>query len=159
MTDVKIEGGCDCGHIRYQLMNKPLFVHCCHCTWCQRETGSAFALNAIIETSNVKVTKDSPVLIDTPTESGKGQKIARCPNCQVAVWSHYLGLGEVTAFVKVGTLDDANHAPPDINIFTRSKLDWVRLSDSIPCFEAYYDKNNLWPKDSLDRLKNLKRNN
>lgn len=67
-----LEGGCDCGAVRYQMMDAPMFVHCCHCRWCQRESGSAFALNAIIETERVVLLKGAPEIIDTPSASGSG---------------------------------------------------------------------------------------
>ena len=79
------EGGCTCRHVRYRINARPLFVHCCHCTWCQRETGSAFALNAMIEADRVELTSGEVEPVDTPSASGKGQKIWRCPECKVAV--------------------------------------------------------------------------
>ena len=102
---VELEGGCTCGKLRYRLIRSPMVVHCCHCRWCQRETGTAFALNAMIETDNVKLLSGDPEQVDTPSNSGKGQKIIRCPSCHVAVWSHYAGAGDLLSFVRVGTLD------------------------------------------------------
>lgn len=154
MTE-KFSGGCDCGHVRYEVVEKPLYVHCCHCSWCQRESGAAFAINAMVETHHVKVANNPPVLIDTPSESGVGQKIARCPQCQVAVWSHYGGKGDAISFIKVGTLDDPNLMPPDIHIFTQSKQAWFGLPTDVPSFERYYDRKELWPEASLQRFNKL----
>lgn len=112
------EGGCDCRAVRYRLASAPLIVHCCHCRWCQRETGASFALNAIYESDRVIICGVEPELVPTPSNSGKGQRIARCPKCKIAVWSHYAGAGPVMSFVRVGTLDNPDALPPDIHIFT-----------------------------------------
>jgi len=145
------EGGCTCRHVRYRLTSRPLFVHCCHCRWCQRETGTAFALNAMIEADRVQLSSGAVAVIDTPTLSGKGQKIARCPRCQVALWSHYAGAGEAISFVRVGTLDDPDAFPPDIHIFTASKQPWVVLPEGVPAVPEYYRRSEHWPAASLER--------
>jgi hypothetical protein len=152
-----IEGGCDCRAVRYRMQTRPLFVHCCHCRWCQRETGSAFALNAMIETDRVTSMGEPPELVDTPSASGKGQKIARCPRCRVAVWSHYAGGGTSVAFVRVGTLDQPDRLPPDIHIFTASKQPWVVLPAGTPAVPEYYRATQYWPADSLRRRDALRR--
>ncbi|MBT4888065.1 MAG: GFA family protein [Rhodospirillales bacterium] len=150
-----MEGGCTCGEVRYHLTSKPMFVHCCHCTWCQRGTGASFALNAMIETDRVVLTQGVTELVDTPSPSGKGQKIVRCPKCRVAVWSHYAGAGDLVSFIRVGTLDDASLLPPDIHIYTSTKQPWVTLSENIPAVEEFYDRNDYWPEESLTRLGTL----
>lgn len=144
-------GGCTCRHIRYQLEAAPLFVHCCHCRWCQRESGAAFALNAMLEADRVTVLGAAPELVDTPSNSGKGQKVARCPRCRIAVWSHYAGAGMKVSFVRVGTLDDPDRLPPDIHIFTASKQPWVILPPGVPAVPEYYDRRQYWPAESLAR--------
>jgi hypothetical protein len=154
-TSFTPEGGCDCKRIRYRLESRPLFVHCCHCRWCQRESGSAFALNAMIESDRVTNLGEEPELVDTPSNSGSGQKIARCPSCRVAVWSHYAGSGPITRFVRVGTLDQPDLLPPDVHIFTASKQPWVVLPPGTPAFEAFYDRDALWPQASLRRREAL----
>lgn len=147
-----IEGGCDCNSIRYQVTARPLFVHCCHCRWCQRETGTAFALNAMVEAARLPLLAGQPMMIDTPSHSGRGQKIARCPNCHVAVWSEYAGAGPLIRFLRVGTLDNPDLLPPDIHIFTASKQPWVQLPAGVPAMAEYYDRQQYWPADSLQRL-------
>jgi len=146
-------GHCTCRLVRYRIRGKPLFVHCCHCRWCQRETGSAFALNALIETTRLEVVSGQAELIITPSNSGKGQHIARCPVCRVALWSHYAGAGRVLSFVRVGTLENPDSLPPDIHIFTASKQPWVVLPPGIPAVADYYDRNQYWPPESLERRK------
>jgi hypothetical protein len=146
-----LEGGCDCRYVRYRMTTAPLFVHCCHCRWCQRETGSAFVLNAMIEADRVQVLGAGPEIVDTPSASGLGQKIARCPRCRIAVWSHYAGAGPVVKFVRVGTLDQPDHLPPDIHIFTESKQPWVVIPQGMPAVPEYYDREKYWPADSLAR--------
>jgi hypothetical protein len=145
------EGGCTCGHVRYRLTSPPLFVHCCHCRWCQRETGSAFVLNAMIESDRVERLGAEPELVDTPSQSGKGQLIARCPRCRVAVWSHYAGSGRAVSFVRVGTLDQPDRCPPDIHIYTESKQPWVQLPAGARAVPQFYDLQEHWPAASLAR--------
>jgi hypothetical protein len=146
-----LEGGCTSRTVRYRMKTKPLFVHCCHCRWCQRETGTAFALNALIESDRLEVLHGAPVTVDTPSNSGRGQKIVRCPDCHVALWSHYAGAGDALKFVRVGTLDEPGRLPPDIHIFTASKQPWVVLPPDTPALPEYYDSKRYWPADSLER--------
>jgi hypothetical protein len=147
-----VDGGCDCRQVRYRMETAPLFVHCCHCRWCQRESGASFALNAMIESSRVTALAGQPELVNTPSQSSRGQQIARCPTCRVAVWSHYAGAGPVISFVRVGTLDNPDALPPDIHIFTESKQPWVVLPAGMPAVAVYYDRQQHWPKESLERL-------
>jgi hypothetical protein len=144
------EGGCACGEVRYRMTSRPMFVHCCHCRDCQRQTGSAFVINALIEADRVEVLSGPPHAVTVPTDSGRPHIIQRCQTCQIAVWSHYGG-GTRLSFVRVGTLDDSAAFAPDVHIFTRSKLPWVRLPDGVPAFEVYYDSSKLWPQESLAR--------
>lgn len=146
-----LDGGCSCGALRYRMTSEPLFVHCCHCRWCQRETSTAFALNALIESDRVQVLAGEFELVPTPSESGRGQKIARCPQCRVAVWSHYAGSGDAIRFVRVGTLDEPDRLPPDVHIFTASKQPWVILPPGTPAMPAHYERSALWPPQSLAR--------
>lgn len=145
------EGGCTCRAIRYRMTSKPLFVHCCHCRWCQRETGTAFALNAMIEADRVVLLAGTPENVNTPSNSGRGQMIARCPTCRIALWSNYGGAGDKIRFVRVGTLDNPDALPPDVHIFTMSKQPWVTLSGGKPVCQEYYDSKKLWPAESLER--------
>jgi hypothetical protein len=150
-----IEGKCTCGRVRYRLTSKPLFVHCCHCRWCQRETGASFALNAMIESDRVLLLEGEPEIVNTPSNSGKGQKIARCPVCRVALWSNYAGAGDAVRFVRVGTLEEPDRLPPDIHIFTASKQPWVLLPPGVPAVAEYYRRDEYWPKESLERRRAL----
>jgi hypothetical protein len=146
-----LEGGCDCRAVRYRLLSRPLFVHCCHCRWCQRETGASFALNAMIEADRVVVLAGTPELVSTPSASGAGQQIARCPTCRLALWSHYSGAGPLLSFVRVGTLDDPDALPPDIHIYTSTKQPWVTLAPGTPAVPEYYEREQYWPAESLAR--------
>lgn len=150
-----LEGGCDCRLVRYRMETAPLFVHCCHCRWCQRESGSSFALNAMIEADRVTSLGAEPELVQTPSASGSGQTIARCPKCRIAVWSNYAGAGPVIRFVRVGTLDEPDHLPPDIHIFTASRQPWVVLPTGTPAVPEYYDRDHYWPAESLARRQAL----
>lgn len=145
-----MQGRCTCGAIRYRLLDRPLFTHACHCSWCQRETGGPHALNALIETALVQL-DGQPELVWTPSASGKGQEIARCPACRVALYSHYAGAGRLFAFVRVGTLDRPGDCPPDIHIFTSTKLPWYVLPPGVPAVPDYYDRTSHWPSWALRR--------
>ena len=144
-------GRCTCGTVRYQLISKPLFTHCCHCRWCQRESGAAFALYAMIESDQVSLIAGDPEMVATPSASGKGQCVARCPKCRIALWSHYAGAGPLVQFIRVGTLDQPDRLPPDIHIFTASKQPWVVLAPGTPAVAEFYDRNTYWPAESLAR--------
>jgi len=133
------------------MATKPLFVHCCHCRWCQRESGASFALNAMIEADRVQLLQGEIEIVDTPSNSGKGQKISRCPRCRIAVWSNYAGGGSAIRFVRVGTLDAPDLLPPDVHIFTASKQPWVVLPPDTPAAAEYYKASELWPKESFER--------
>ena len=150
MGNDTFEGGCDCGAVRYRLTSRPLFVNCCHCRWCQRETGTAFALNAMIESDRVALLAGPVDIVDTPSASGIGQRIARCPVCRVAVWSHYGGRAQVS-FIRVGSLDDPDAFPPDVHIFATTKQPWVVLPEGVPVMAEYYESAKLWPAESLAR--------
>ena len=154
-SDETFDGGCDCRAVRYRLRSRPMFVHCCHCRWCQRETGTAFALNALIEADRVELLAGEPEVVHTPSNSGKGQKIARCPTCRVALWSNYGGAGDVVRFIRVGTLDNPDEFPPDIHIFTSSKQPWLSLPPDTPAVPEYYKSSEMWPKESLERRAKL----
>jgi hypothetical protein len=144
------EGGCACGAIRYRLESDPLFIHCCHCLNCQRQTGSAFAINLMIEASHVAMTAGAPQPVEVPRDDGSTQRIFRCPTCQVAVFSEYRR--PELWFVRAGTLDRPSEVAPDVHIYTRSKVSWVTIPAATPAFEAYYDTKALWPAASLERL-------
>ena len=151
---VPAEGGCSCGAVRYRLTSEPLFTHCCHCLNCQRQTGSAFVVNVLIEADRLELLAGDPQPVDVPRDDGSSQRIFRCPACQVAVFSEY-GSPRVR-FLRAGTLDDPAQVEPDVHIYTRSKVPWIRLPDSAPAFEAYYDTQALWPAPSLERLEALR---
>jgi hypothetical protein len=150
---VSREGGCACGAVRYRLKSDPLFVHCCHCLNCQRQTGSAFVINLLIEADRVELVAGDPQPVEVPRDDGSTQTIWRCPTCQVAVFSQYTR--PQVRFVRGGTLDDPASVAPDVHIFTRSKLPWVTLPGSTPAFDVYYDTRKLWPPASLERLDTL----
>jgi hypothetical protein len=145
------DGGCTCCFVRYRMTTRPLFVHCCHCRWCQRETGASFALNALIEADRVQLRQGDVEVINTPSNSGKGQKISRCPRCRIAVWSNYAGAGDAINSIRVGTLDEPDRLSPDIHIYTASKQPWVILPPDMPAVAEYYRASQRWPKESLER--------
>jgi hypothetical protein len=147
------DGGCFCGAVRYRLKSAPMFVNCCHCRDCQRQTGSAFVINGVIEADHIELIKGMPEAVLMPTESGRPHDIYRCPQCRTALWSDY-GRRPMR-FVRMSTLDEAAAFKPDAHIFTRSKLPWVNLAGDIPAFDIFYDMKTLWPAESLKRREAL----
>jgi hypothetical protein len=156
MSDFELRGGCACKAVRYKMTRSPLIVHCCHCRWCQRETGTAFALNAVVETDGITLEGDEIELVHTPSESGKGQTIARCPKCRVALYSHYAAAGKWTAFVRVGTLETPDVLPPDVHIYVESKVPWVTLPEGARAFPAFYRPKETWSAEAQQRFAALK---
>jgi len=148
-----MEGGCTCRAVRYRLNDKPLFVHCCHCTWCQRESGSAFAVNAFLEASQVELLKGHPVKTTVPSASGKGQVFWRCPDCGITVWSNYPQAGPSIYFIRVGTLDEPSRMRPDIHIYTSTKQPWIVLPAGVPAAPEFYNPAEHWPAESIARFK------
>jgi hypothetical protein len=146
----ELTGGCACGAVRYRLASRPIWVHCCHCTDCQRETGSGFAVNALIEADRVELTAGRPAPILTPSASGRGQTIWRCAACQVALWSNYGGNGAIH-FVRAGTLDRPERITPDIHIYTASKLPWLAIPAGARAVPRFYDYEDTWPAEAWER--------
>ncbi len=147
------DGGCACGAVRYRLTSRPMIVHCCHCLDCQKQTGGAFAVNALIETARIEMLAGEPAAIAMPTDSGRSHDIYRCPKCQVAVWSDYGGRPYLR-FVRATTLDEPHACPPDVHIFTRSKMPWVGLPPEVPAFEIFYARmEDVWTPEALARRK------
>ena len=144
------DGGCACGAVRYRLASEPMFVHCCHCLNCQRQTGSAFVVNLLIEADRVELLAGKPLPVDVPRDDGGAQRIFRCPACQVAVFSEY-SRPEVR-FVRGGTLDDPASVAPHVHIYARSKQPWVRVPDAAPVFDEFYDLKDVWSRESLERF-------
>jgi hypothetical protein len=154
-TIERLEGGCACQAVRYRLLDRPLIVHACHCTECQRLTGGAFALNALIETDRLETLSGEPRPLPVLGTSGKPQAIFRCPACATALWSHYPGAGDRLVFVRVGTLDEPSRLPPDIHIFTSTRLAWLSLPEGARAAPEYYSAKEVWPAESLERRARL----
>lgn len=148
------DGGCTCGHVRYQVTSEPMIVHCCHCRGCQKNSGSSFALNALFEADRVSLISGEVEEVTVPTPSGTGQIITRCSKCKVAVWSNYNmgGLRERIRFIRVGTLDEPDQFPPDVHIFTRSKQPWVILPKEDRRVDVFYNFKETWSPESMKRL-------
>ena len=147
------EGGCTCGHVRYRLNSDPMIVHGCHCRWCQRQSGSAYAINALIEADRVEILKGDVDCIETDTPTGSGQTIARCPKCKIAVWSNYdiFMPGDDVRFIRVGSLDNPDLLPPDVHIYTSTKQPWIILPPNDPVDEEFYDFDTTWTEEGKKR--------
>ena len=152
-ADYSAAGGCTCGKVRFKLTRNPLFVHACHCSLCQRQSGTAFALNGLIEARHVTHECGELEDLTMPTGSGSGQIVSRCPTCRIAVWSVYNRMGDTFRFIRVGALDEPDTCPPDIHIFTSSKPSWLKLPDDVVAVPEFYDATQYWPAASLERRK------
>ena len=150
-SESPLDGGCACGQVRYRLHREPLFVHCCHCTRCQRETGGPFAHHAMIEFSAFSVQAGEPEFVLVPTDSGGRHWVARCPHCRTAMWNEHGSRRSITRYVRVGTLDEPARCPPRAHIYARSCQPWIALGSDAPAFDAYYDATTTWPPESLAR--------
>ena len=148
-----LTGRCTCGEVAYRLTDVPILTNTCHCSWCQRQTGSAFAINGMIETDKIEITQGAPVAVDLPSPSGAGQRVMRCPTCQVALWSQYLVSSPTLAYVRLGTLDDPGQIAPDVHIYTSTKQDWVELDPKVPAYEGFYRPSEVLPPDRYKRFK------
>jgi hypothetical protein len=152
-TFVPLTGGCSCGHVRFSLNSAPIVVNCCHCGFCQRLGGSAFAVNAMIETNRVTLTGSGvPVVVHIPSALPAGQLMYRCPQCNVTLWSNHSMLGAAIAIVRVGTLDDGHRLSPDVHCYTESKHPWVVIPAGVPTFAQGYDPSAAWSAEAQRRL-------
>ena len=112
----------------------------------------------MIETDRLKLLNGDPAWTTVPSESGVGQRIARCPSCKVTVWSVYNFSEDVSSakdrirIINIGTLDNPDAFPPDVHIWTSTKQPWIILSDKTPAYlDASYVDEEVWPKESLER--------
>ena len=146
-----LQGGCACGAVKYRLNREPLYVQACHCTDCQRISGSAFVVNMWIETDEVELLSGTPKTYGLKGGSGRAHDVYFCGDCGVYVWSHYQGV-RGCLFVRAGTLDDPSQVKPLAQIYTRSKQDWVPLPSDTAVFDAFYVPKEQLPAESLKRL-------
>ena len=150
-----LEGGCGCGTVRYRLLAEPIFTNNCFCRLCQRQTGTASAVNAFIETDQLEHLAGDLTAHELLTGSGGVQTVLRCKQCGTPLWSHYPRLGNIGSAIRVGTLDNPSAVTPDAAIFVSEKPSWASLPHGVPAFDATYKPADVLPPDRLDRLKRL----
>lgn len=155
-STLPLDGGCACGTVRFRFLAAPLYVHCCHCTRCQRETGGPFAHHAMIEFSQFALLSGEAEFVSVPTDSGNTHWVARCPSCRTAMWNEYGTRPSITRYVRVGTFDTPAALPPLAHIFTKSKQSWLTLPEAALTFRSYYDPKKVWPAESLARYEAAK---
>jgi hypothetical protein len=157
MTDqsASLSGGCACGEVRYEVKAQPIFVNNCHCTLCQRQTGSTSVVNAFVESEHLVQLSGETTRHVVKAGSGGDHVIVRCSTCGTAMWSFYPRLGELGAGFRAGTLDDPSALTPDAAIFTEDKMKWVTLPEGIPAFPTTYNPAELLPPERFARLKAL----
>lgn len=145
------QGRCLCGEISYQIIDKPLFTHACHCTDCQKVTGSAFGLSMFILRQDFQMLSGTPTVAHPPQQYGVAA-IYACGDCGCAIYRTHSYLDKFV-FPFPGTFDDTTWVKPQAHIYTRSKQPWVQLADDEPAFEKQYKRDDVWPEASLKRLK------
>jgi len=146
-----MEGGCTCGAVRCRLTDTPLVVHCCHCTWCQGLSGSAFALNAWIEGDRVELLAGMPEEAEVPTPSGGPFRLARCGDSGADLRGVCGAPG--FRFARAGTPGAPAALPPDAHNYTRSGLPWLDLGDRAPVFEEDYRRSDIWRPEAPERFR------
>ncbi len=141
---VKIaKGHCGCGSVRFEVAQQPFAIHACHCSYCQRETGAAFAHNALVEPQALKLVAGEVEMVAIPAQSGNPQRIIRCKKCRTPVWGHYASFGDHACFIRVGAMERPSDFPPDVHIFTASKPDWLTLEGHVPIFQGLYSAKDI----------------
>ena len=147
-----MRGACACGAVKFQLTASPIVVHACHCRDCQRLSGSAFVLNAVIEASNVELLSGEPGSSNLEAATGKAHVVSFCRDCGTYVWSQYLQLPSMR-FVRVGTLDEPDALSPPVHIWTSRKQAWVEIPPGLDVYPEFYSLKELWSDEALQRLK------
>ena len=127
-------GGCQCGAIRYEVAGEPRQVVACHCTDCQRQSGSAFGMTMVVEVSAFRITAGTPRIYHSTSSTGRAKAGAFCPDCGTRIY-HQPQWRKGTISVKPGTLDDTTWLQPQIHIWTASKQPWVTIPEGVEAHE------------------------
>lgn len=151
---MELRGRCACGRVSYRIADTPMFTHACHCLDCQRTTGSAFVVHMIVAEAEFDI-DGATVSTRLPTGSGAGVDLHFCPDCGTYIWAKYLAVDLPMIVVRAGTLQDPGKIQPQAHIFTKTKQPWLELPDGIPEFTEAYDRNEVWPAESLARFHSL----
>ncbi len=126
-----LRGGCQCGAVRYEITKPPLSVYACHCTECQRQSGSAFALSMPVARDSLSVVKGTPKAWRRTHESGRVIQCLFCADCGTRLY-HNPEANPAVTIVKPGTLDDAKTLHAVGHIWTKSAQPWVQIpADSV----------------------------
>jgi hypothetical protein len=149
-----LSGGCACGQVRYKVVGEPLFTHACHCSDCQRTTGSAFVLHTVIAKDDLEIEGETKATT-LPTGSGAGYDPHFCINCGTYIWCKYHFSAKGVIVIRSGTLDDTTLVEPQAHVFTRYKLPWMTLPTDVPVFEEFFDREKVYPKESFERWTEL----
>jgi hypothetical protein len=130
----EILGGCLCGGVRYRFTGEPLAYYACHCTDCQRQTGSAFGLSMIVHREAVEVLRGEPRLFEVSMPDGRTKRGRCCPECPVRLWGEPVKLPQLL-ILRPGTFDDPGVHEPFGDIWTQSARPWVGFTRG-PRFEG-----------------------
>jgi hypothetical protein len=122
------EGGCQCGAIRYRCSRPPFVSYTCHCTACQKLTGSAFITCIQVPAEALEVLSGEPALRERPCDSGNRLTTAFCPTCSSALWAQNSARPRLRT-IYVGTLDTPGAVRVNAHIWTKRRLPWVVLPD------------------------------
>jgi hypothetical protein len=132
------DGGCFCGAIRYRLVGEPLTLYACHCTDCQRQTGSSFSLSMVVFRTAIELLRGEPRRYEITTADGRLKNGRFCGTCSSRVWVESVTFPDI-ALVEPGTLDDTTWIRPVAHIWTRSAQPWISLPEDVLRFETRPD--------------------
>lgn len=119
-------GGCLCGSTRYEIAAEPTLIYACHCSDCQKATGSAFVLAMRVPPGRIVCTQGGAKPYVRARADGRKRSVFRCPHCLTALWSENV---EPSKYVTVyaGTLDDSARLPPPAHVWTQDAQPWIGL--------------------------------
>ncbi len=130
----KFTGGCQCGNIRYEVVGIPKQLVVCHCTDCQRQSGSAFGMTLVVNEADFRLTQGEPKTFASKSHTGRAKLGAFCPECGTRIY-HKPEWRKGTVSVKPGTLDDTRWLKPDMHLWTSSKQTWVTIPEGVKAYE------------------------
>lgn len=125
-----LEGGCQCGGVRYRLECAPGRLTACHCLDCQRQSGSAFGLSLDVPPDGLRLLSGEVQTFVVICDSGRSKECAFCGACGTRIYHR----GEWGISVKAGTLDDTSNLRPEAHYWTKRRQPWVQIPEGVPSF-------------------------
>jgi hypothetical protein len=130
-----IDGQCHCGHVRYEAEIDPDKVTICHCTDCQRLTGSAYRVTVTADSDKIKLTANPPKLYTKYGQNGRARLLSFCSECGSPLFSTGEGKDAARTGIRVGTINQRRELRPKRQIWCRSALPWINELEGVPGVE------------------------